>query len=364
MRSSPPLAAHAFCVATSSSIRDAMAMIDRNGLGVAVAVDQDDRFVGVITDGDVRRAMLASLDLSQPVATLLAAKAGTPNANAVSAPAGTSPAEALEIMRAKHVRHLQLIDNDGRVVALETYQELVEEGQLPLRAVIMAGGFGSRLSPLTQSTPKPMLPVGDKPLLERTVKKLRGAGIQNIVMTTHYLPDRIHDHFGDGSAFGVSIRYIHETEPLGTAGALGMIDESSEPLLVMNGDIMTDVNYAAMLSFHSDAQADLTVGVATYQFVVPYGVIDCDGERVVSVSEKPRFDFLINAGIYLLSPRALTHVPKGRRFDMTDLIRDLIRDGRNVVSFPIREYWLDIGRHEDYAQAESDLRSGVVGPWR
>jgi NDP-sugar pyrophosphorylase family protein len=226
-----------------------------------------------------------------------------------------------------------------------------------LSAVIMAGGYGTRLRPLTDDMPKPMLPVGDRPLLERTVRRLREAGIQDVRVTTHYLGDRIASHFGDGKAFGVDITYLNEDRPLGTAGALALVNRPAGPLLVMNGDILTNLNFHALLAFHREHRADATVAVRKYDLTVPYGVVECEGTQVKALQEKPTERFLVNAGIYLLEPTVLGCIPPGERFDMTELIQVLLQQGRTVVSFPIVEYWLDIGRAEDYERAQSDVET-------
>jgi NDP-sugar pyrophosphorylase family protein len=224
----------------------------------------------------------------------------------------------------------------------------------------MAGGFGTRLRPLTEDTPKPMLLVGDRPMLERTIEQLKKAGIHRVDLTTHYKPEAISKHFGNGDEFGVTIRYVHEDQPLGTAGALGLLGDSQEPLLVINGDILTHVDFRAMLKHHREHKASLTVGVCRYDLQVPYGVIECHGPDILGISEKPKMPFLVNAGIYLLEPKVRKYIPAGKRFDMTDLIQSLIHADRKVVSFPIVEYWLDVGRPGDYARAQEDVRSGRI----
>jgi NDP-sugar pyrophosphorylase family protein len=203
--------------------------------------------------------------------------------------------------------------------------------------------------------PKPMLPVAGRPLMERIIDQLRDAGIHRVNVTTHYMPDKIRDHFGDGTAFGVDLQYVNEEKPLGTAGALALMEAPSEPLLVINGDILTQVDFRALIAYHQEHHAQMTVAVRRYEVAVPYGVIECDdGPIVRRVSEKPRLGFLVNAGIYLIEPSACSEVPNGERFEMTDLIEKLIRVGKTVVSFPVREYWLDIGQLEHYQQAQID----------
>jgi NDP-sugar pyrophosphorylase family protein len=220
----------------------------------------------------------------------------------------------------------------------------------------MAGGKGSRLQPLTEEMPKPMLPVGDRPVLEIIIGQLRDAGIKQVKVTTHHQPEKIAQHFGDGSNFGVELSYVEERSPLGTVGGLGLLEVPRETTLVINGDILTQVDFRAMLRYHQEHQADLTVAVRQYDVKVPYGVIECDGAQVRKISEKPAVMVLVNAGIYLLEPGVYRYIPNGQRFDMTELIQRLLDEGRSVVSFPVREYWLDIGQREEYEQAQEAIK--------
>jgi NDP-sugar pyrophosphorylase family protein len=258
------------------------------------------------------------------------------------------------------INHLPVVDEAGVLIDFLLRKNLVVDAPGDLSAVVMAGGFGKRLMPLTETVPKPMLPVGERPLLERTIDQLRGAGIREVHLTTHYLPDSIAGHFGDGEAFGVHISYATEDEPMGTAGGLRLIPRPNGPFLVINGDILTRVSYQQMLRFHRKHAATLTVGIRPYQVDVPFGVVESDDVRVMDLTEKPRIRLLVNAGIYLLEPGAWDHIPAGLRFDMTDLIRRLLDAGEVVVAFPIIEYWQDVGRHEDYRRAQEDVRDGRV----
>jgi len=234
---------------------------------------------------------------------------------------------------------------------------LLPDRALPLQAVIMAGGGGTRLRPLTENVPKPMLPVNDRPLMELIIEQLSQAGIRQVNVTTHYKGQQIVDHFGDGQDFGVELNYINEDRPLGTAGALGLMKTPQEPVLVINGDVLTQLNFRAMFDYHREHQADLTVAVRKYDLNVPYGVIESDGAFVRGLVEKPLLSFFVNAGIYLLEPSVHRYIPHGQRFDMTDLIQRLLEEERPVVSFPVVEYWLDIGLHADYKQAQEDIEN-------
>jgi dTDP-glucose pyrophosphorylase len=342
-----------------ASIREAMSCIDRNKKGIVLVVDEKNRLLGTVTDGDIRRAILHGTNLDTTIKNLLDRRARSRYPEPITAPAGTDPEDLLSLMRQHRIRQIPLLDEDGVVVDLAVLDDLLPETELPLQALIMAGGYGKRLRPLTEDLPKPMLPVGDRPLLERTIERLRRAGIRRVQVSTHYLKDKIADYFGDGEAFGVELNYVTEDQPLGTAGALGLMDVSDEPILVMNGDILTRVDFRALLDFHTEHRADMTIAVRQYEINVPYGVVETDGVRVKRITEKPQIRNFISAGIYLLSPAAHRLIPGDRRTDMPDLINRLLDEERTVICFPIREYWADIGEIKDYRRAMADVENGL-----
>lgn len=343
-----------FCVTQDSSIHDAVTLMDTNHMGIVLVVDDERRLVGTITDGDVRRGILANIDVRQPVSSLLARKAGSRFAEPITAPSDAGRSTYLELLKQHSIMHLPIVDNNQRITGLVTLDEFLPDREIPLQAVVMAGGKGSRLRPLTDDTPKAMLPVGDRPLMEIIIKRLRAAGIQRVNVTTHHNSEKITEHFGDGRDFGVQLTYVTEERPLGTAGALGLMEAPQDTLLVINGDILTQVDFRAMLNFHKEHHGDLTVAVRQYDMRVPFGVVECEGASVRRLTEKPALNFFVNAGIYLLEPVVYQYIPNGEHFDMTDLIQRLLDEGRHVVSFPIREYWLDIGLPADYEQAQKD----------
>ncbi|MBC8280119.1 MAG: nucleotidyltransferase family protein [Chloroflexi bacterium] len=344
-----------YFVRESTSIRDAIAQADVNRRGIVLVVDDARRLLGTVTDGDVRRAILANINLDNPVSDLLAPKSGSPEAQPITAPANSDRNSMLSILKEHSILHLPLVDDENRVVSMVRLDEFVTPEPLPLQALIMAGGLGTRLRPLTDDLPKPMLPVGDQPLLEITVKQLQAAGIRRVNMALHHKPEKITEYFGDGEDYGLEINYLNEDQPLGTAGALGLMDSHQDTMLVINGDILTQIDYRAMLEYHTDNNADFTMAVLRYDLQVPYGVIECDGPIVKGVTEKPVLNFFVNAGIYLLEPSAHGFIPKGERTDMTELIQNLVDQGRTVAAFPVREYWLDIGQASDYRQAQEDI---------
>ena len=337
-------------VAPLTPLTDALKRLDANGMGVLLLANSDRRLIGVITDGDVRRHILSGASLTVSCESIASRHPRVANR-------GMTTSELLDLMggsRDDTVDHLPVLTDDGIVVGLVLRRDLVAADDT-FTAVIMAGGYGKRLMPLTTDTPKPLLPVGDRPLMERTIERLRRAGIRRVNVATHYLSDKISNHFGDGREFGVEMRYVTEDRPLGTAGALRLMEPPAGPLLVVNGDILTGVNYQDMLAYHRENGAIATVGVRKYDVEVPYGVIDCSGVAVSALREKPVQQFLVNAGMYLLDPAAVAYIPEGERFDMTDLIQRLLAEGRKVVAFPVVEYWLDIGKPADYERAQKDV---------
>jgi dTDP-glucose pyrophosphorylase/CBS domain-containing protein len=345
-------------VSINTPIREVIEQIDRSGrISIALIVNEDKQLISTITDGDVRRGILAGLSLDEPVSGLLPIKALLPRPLPLTAPLNLDSSTLLQMMRENAVRQIPLVNDKDQVVDIVILRDLLSS-QTPLQAVVMAGGKGTRLRPLTDNIPKPMLSVGDRPLMELTIEKLYNSGIRHVDVSTNYLAESIIEYFGNGSAFGVELNYIKEDRPLGTAGALGLMDTPGGTILVINGDVLTEVNFEAMLAYHQEQNSELTVGVRQYGMQVPYGVLECDGPNVRHLKEKPNLTFLVNAGIYLLEPSVYQYIPKDIRFDMTDLIQKLLDDNRPVMSYPIIEYWLDIGQPADYEQAQNDARDG------
>lgn len=342
-----------------ATVRDAIGVLERGAAGIAVVSDGSDRLLGTVTDGDIRRAILRGVQLDGPVAELLFRPPGSPYLKPVTAQYGTPDEELLALMHIKTVQQIPLVDSVGRVKGLVTMSELTRRRELGIPAVVMAGGFGTRLHPLTEKMPKPLLPVADRPILEHIVVGLQDHGIRDIWLTTHYQPAKIRNHFKDGAEWGVRIRYVQEDIPLGTAGALSLLPERfSTPFLLMNGDLLTRLNYRSLYQFHQDVGAELTVCIKEYDVRLPYGVVEVENGLVRSLEEKPINHFFINAGIYILTPQLLDYIPEGSPYNVTDLVQQLVSRGKRVASFSVREYWLDIGRLPDYEQAQIDARDG------
>ena len=347
-----------FLVDPETNVREVIACIDRNHSGIALVVDGERRLMGTITDGDIRRAILAGISLDLTAEALLARKVLGTGHQPITSLVGTTDGELLRLMNKHSIRHIPLLDETGFVQDVALLTKLANEYDLPIKAIVMVGGYGSRMLPLTEKVPKPMLPLGDQPILQRIINQLRQSRIRRVVLATHYKADVISDHFGDGRDFGIEVSYINEDEPLGTAGALGLLDASDEPLLVINGDIVTQLDFAAMLDYHREQQAEMTVAVRKFEYRVPYGMVETDGVRVTSISEKPLVQHFVNAGIYLMNPEVCRDIPQGRRFDMPELISKLIASGRHVVGFPIYEFLLDIGQYDDYVEAQAAVKQG------
>ena len=345
-----------FCRA-NQSLRDILRIINENTSGIALLVDDEERLSRAITDGDIRRAILNGASLDDTVESLGRAFEGREPTVATTA---DSPATMRQLMLRDKINQLPIVDPGFHVVGLVLLNDLLLGEAPPVNAVVMAGGFGTRLRPLTEELPKPMLKVGDQPLLERIIGQLSTAGIRGVSVTTHYLPEVIRQHFGDGHEFGVKMNYVHEETPLGTAGALRMVERPDGPLLVMNGDILTSIDFRSMHAFHSENEAELTVAVRPYEVYIPYGVVETSGPILDRLVEKPTYQYFVNAGIYLLSPSAFDYLGTEGRLDMTQLVDRMVKSGRRVANFPIAEYWLDIGHMGDYERAQRDVAQGLL----
>ncbi|MGQ7274405.1 nucleotidyltransferase family protein [Marinobacter sp. V034] len=332
------------------ALEQAISVLDKGGLRIALIVTNDQRLIGTLTDGDIRRALLKHIPLDAPVKEVMCR---TPHV----ADADWSRDKMLSVMENLELLQIPIVDARGRVVGLETLHGLVERRTVRNPVFLMAGGFGTRLRPLTNECPKPLLKVGDKPILELILESLANAGFSRFFISTHYLPEMIHEHFGDGSQWGVSIEYVHEDEPLGTGGALGLLPKSSIdlPLIMMNGDLLTTVNYRGLLDFHVDQGSVATMCVREYEHQIPYGVVQTDGTYICSMEEKPVQKCFINAGIYVVSPELVHAVEKGRRVDMPTLLEQQMATNQKISMFPVHEYWLDIGKMDDFKKAQKEV---------
>ena len=332
------------CVRMDGTIRDALTAIDRSGAGIALITDPQGKLVGTVTDGDVRRALLKAASLESPLAPCIQAKF-----TAVST--GVGRAEVLDLMQARLLNQVPVIDSSGVVVGLHLLHEIIGAANRPNWAVIMAGGRGTRLSPITEHLPKPMLRVAGRPILERLVLHLVGFGVKRVFLSINYLGHLVEQHFGDGERFGCRIEYLRETESMGTGGSISLLPSPPvDPLLVLNGDLVTQANVERMLAFHEQERCLATVGVRRYARQVPFGCVDAVGGRVRRFEEKPVVERLISAGIYVLSPEVVARIPR-RHFPITDLFEDCLGSGEPIAAFEIEDDWIDVGQQDQLRQA-------------
>jgi len=344
------------CVSPDATIGDIIACIDRSWMDIALIVDGERRLITTITHGDIRRAIEAGRSKDEPVADWRVYKSASYR-QPVTAPAGTDRTMLLKLMQEQYVRQLPLLDEQGRVVDLVLMRDFGDVDTLPITAVIMAGGFGTRLRPLTDHAPKPLLPIANRPILDWIIEGLHHAGVRKVIVTTYYKAEMIRQHLDNGGRFGVQIEYIHEDKLSGTAGALALVQDWSQPLLVINGDIFTRADFRSMFDYHQEHRADMSMALREYHFQIPYGVVEMAERRVTAFKEKPTTTFYVNAGIYILSPLVEQYVRRGEFLDMPELMKRLMADNRAIVGFPVHEYWLDIGQHEQYEQAQTDAQS-------
>ncbi len=321
-----------------TTFNDALTLLDRAGNGILCVVDRENRLLGIITDGDVRRAILRN-DLTLE---------GVINFSPESKHVSITRQEANSFLRSSNKRHLPLIDNDGTLVDLY----ILNSSEVRCRentVVIMAGGLGSRLGDLTKEVPKPMLPVGGKPILQTIIESLSEQGFGKFLISINYLGKVIEDHFGDGSDYGVNIDYLRENKRLGTAGALKLLENRVEnDFIVVNGDVLTDLNFENFLHFHMNEGAVASMCVRKYKLQVPYGVIESEEGRIIRLKEKPCHDYYVNTGIYALSHKALSFIPDGQYYDMTSLFSEIISNRLKASSYKMNDVWVDIGHVSQY----------------
>jgi dTDP-glucose pyrophosphorylase len=335
------------CVREDASLAECARVLRQGGALVALVVDETGRLLGSITDGDIRRALLVGTNMEEPAQAAM-------NPAPISAPLDTPRSKCLNLMRRQSIFQLPLIDEAGVIRDLVLLSEGAANANRPNRVVIMAGGLGTRLGPLTEKTPKPMLMVGGRPMLQGIVERLIAKGFWRISISVNYLAEQIEKHFGDGSLLGVEIDYLRESKRLGTAGCLSLLSHApQEPILMINGDVVSDIDLPAMLRFHDETGAAGTMALNNYKVDIPYGVVETDGHEITGLREKPSYSFFVSAGAYILSPAAVTLVPKDTFYDMPTLFEELRRRGGVISGFPLHEYWLDVGRPNDLDNANA-----------
>jgi dTDP-glucose pyrophosphorylase len=334
-------------------LSDVVRKIENSRRRIAVVVSSDGRLLGTLTDGDVRRCLLGGGTLQTPAVEAM-------NHNPITAEVGSPTGYLMDLMKRGNVMSIPIVTSEGHFVRIIHLNDLdLEEKEISKEtgfeiAVIMAGGEGKRLHPVTKTIPKPMIKICGTPLIERQVLRLAKAGIKQIYISLNYLSQIIEDHFGDGSAFGIRICYLHESNKLGTAGALSLLPKQLQrPIIVINGDILTTSDFISLYAYHKDNNAVVTVAAVDYRVNIPYGVIRAYGSSVTGLEEKPSQRFLCNAGIYAMSPDAIDLIPSETYYNMTDLIGDCLTNNLEVAVFPVHEYWSDIGTHDDLKKARA-----------
>ncbi len=332
----------------STPIMEAIRIIDVSALQIALVVDENRRLLGVVTDGDIRRAILNGVPLANPVHLIMCR-------NCTSANHQASHEEIISLMKKTDLKQMPIVDENGIIVDLKIIIDLIYKQKKDNWVVIMAGGLGARLRPLTNERPKPLLEVGGKPILETILENFVSFGFRSFFISVNYKAKMIEDFCGVGCKWGIEIQYLREKKKMGTAGAIRLLPAKPEkPLIIINADVLTNVNIHQLIDFHNEHKAAATMCVQDYHFKVPYGVIKINQHRIKGLDEKPTQRFFVNAGIYVLEPTVLDLIPTKESFDMTDLFIRLIDQGFETVAFPIREYWMDIGRTEDYKKANGE----------
>jgi dTDP-glucose pyrophosphorylase len=336
-------------LAPEDTIERTIKVLHEGGCRIALVSDKFGMLLGTVTDGDIRRALINRLTMDSPIQLIM-------NSNPVTVDEKATSKEIISLMSDKGLLHMPIIDKDGILCGLETLQNLVEKPKYDNPVFLMAGGFGTRLHPLTKNTPKPLLKVGVKPILETIIEQFINYGFHNFYISTHFKSEQIRDYFKNGELHNISIKYLHEDTPLGTAGSLGLLPNNLPdlPMIVMNGDLLTKVDFQHLLDFHGNHNCEATMCVREYDFQVPYGVVEIDNYKIKKIKEKPVQKFFVNAGIYVLSRNLINKVDGKSYLDMTDFLEKELSSDR-VCPFLIHEYWLDIGRIDEYEKANREV---------
>lgn len=331
------------------SLEHAIKVLQEGGCRITLVVDSNNKLLGTVTDGDIRRALMRGITMASKISEVM-------NKAPVTANKADPREYIMTLMNDMSLIHIPIIDDSGGIFGLETIQMLHEKPSFDNPVFLMAGGFGTRLHPLTENVPKPLLEIGKKPILKTIIEQFIRHGFHDFYISTHFKSNLIKDYFQNGSQLGVSIHYIYEDSPLGTAGSLGLLPDNLPdlPIIMMNGDLLTKVNFKDLLDFHESNTAEATMCVREYDYQVPYGVVDIEGCSIKKIEEKPVYNFFVNAGIYVLNKSLINKVDGKSRLDITDFLEKELDSGK-VNAFPIHEYWLDIGRMEEYEKANQDV---------
>jgi dTDP-glucose pyrophosphorylase len=341
-------------VRPDDSIKKTMEVIDLGRERIAFVVDERGALLGTVTDGDIRRGLLKGLGLDGSITEAM----HTAPVHVVDGQ--TRWSDLLTLLRKNNIQHLPIVDEERRLLRVETLESMMAEGRRDNAVVLMAGGRGKRLYPLTEDIPKALVTVGDRPILETILLRIAEEGFRRFYISVNYKAEMIEAHFGDGRNFGVQIDYLREDRQLGTAGALSLLPEQPRaPLLVMNCDVLTKVRFTQLFDFHAEQGAAATMAVREIDFQVPYGVVRLEEQLITAIDEKPTQRFFVNAGIYVLEPQAVKLIPRDEPFDMPSLFQLLInKEKRRCAAYPVCEYWIDVGQVADLRRAQGDY-SGV-----
>ncbi len=338
-----------YLIHEDANVHDALVQLDKLAADATLfVISEDGKLIGSITDGDVRRALIEGKNAQASVMEVI-------NKTPKFIRKGENALRKLIEFRSKNILIIPVLEKDDDIIC-NVINLRLHRSYLPIDAVIMAGGKGQRLRPLTETTPKPLLKVGDTPIIERNIDRLGIYGIDDINISVNYLGEQLESYFGDGSHKGLNINYIWEDSPLGTIGAVSKIEEfQNDYILVMNSDLLTNIDFESFFMDFLEADADLSILSIPYTVDIPYAVLETENQRIISLKEKPRYTYYSNGGIYLMKKEVLDRIPKGEFFNATDLIEELIEDNKFVKTYPLVDYWLDIGNHDDFKKAQSDV---------
>nr|WP_317200234.1 nucleotidyltransferase family protein [uncultured Psychrobacter sp.] len=334
-----------------ATIRDAMRIIDEAALRIGLVSNDQGKLIGTVTDGDIRRGLLASCHMTDPITTVM-------NKNPITVRSIHTRQQRIDIMDKHDLLSLPVLDDNDNLIGLETLHQVLQLKKLDNPVFIMAGGFGTRLRPLTDHCPKPMLHVGEKPMLEHLIDQFIKLGFHDFYISTHYMPEVIHNHFDDGSKWNVSITYIHEESPLGTGGALGLLPKGlpNLPLIMMNGDVLTKIDFKHLLDHHESHEFDATMCVRQLEHKISFGVVESENDLITAMVEKPTYRYHINTGIYVLSPECVASVGANQKIDLPTLLAKRMQQNEKVGIYTSYDYWLDIGQIADYQKAQQDIK--------
>ena len=332
-----------------ATIQQAIQNLDQVALQIVLVVDPQNQLIGTLSDGDIRRGLLKGLTLRSPIESVIFR-------NPLVVPESLQRDLVLQLMTANKIRQIPIVDEDGHVVGLHLWDHLAQPLERKNTMVIMAGGKGTRMRPHTEDCPKPMLLIAGKPMLEHIIQQAKGEGFEDFIISVNYLGHIIEDYFLDGRHLDVHIRYLRECSPLGTAGALSLLESvPDQPLVITNGDVMTDIRYGELLDFHERHAADATMAVRLHEWENPYGVVNMDGIRITGFHEKPVFHSHINAGVYVLSPAVLDLLSRDEHCDMPALFERVMLSDLQAIAYPMHEPWLDVGNPNDLIRANAEL---------